>query len=46
MEMSVKVGAAEPAQRLAQSEARPRSPNSSDLDGWLEKVETEKRRLA
>ncbi|MFL6929971.1 MAG: UbiD family decarboxylase, partial [Xanthobacteraceae bacterium] len=41
MEMSVKVGAAEgeATQRLAPTEARPQSPNSSDLDAWLEKVE-------
>src|SRR5512133_2236233 len=40
MEMSVTVGAggAEP-ERLAQAEARPRNPNSSDLDLWLDKVE-------
>jgi 4-hydroxy-3-polyprenylbenzoate decarboxylase len=40
MEMSVTVGAGqEPQARLAQAPARPRSPNSSDLDAWLEKVE-------
>jgi UbiD family decarboxylase len=41
MEMSVTVGAGaeQPEQRLAPAEARP-NPNSSDLDAWLEKVET------
>src|SRR6266508_6102668 len=40
MEMSVTMGSSgEPEKRLAQAEARPRNPNSSDLDAWLEKVE-------
>src|SRR5712675_917860 len=40
MEMGVTVGAdgREPA-RLKQADARARSPNSSDLDAWLEQVE-------
>ena len=40
MDMSVTVGAAgERAERIETGRAS-RSPNSSDLDGWLEKVET------
>src|SRR5262245_20406227 len=39
MEMSVPVAAAEKQEKRVTAATRPRNPNSSDLDAWLEKVE-------